>query len=236
MLPSAMGRLMEKEMEALSKIERGERPRTFVVGGAKIDTKLRLVEHLLLSGKADRVLVGGLVGLLLLKAKGVKLGEKTEKTLKKFAQYEAQAKRIVEIGKGRLYLPSDIAYDDEGKRAEALIEELPVDGPILDIGINTMALFSKFIEGSATVVANGPMGVFERWEFSTGTNEILMAMARCDGYTVIGGGELGTAASFLGLEGEVDHISTGGGAMLAYLSGDKLPAIEALRESAKLFG
>ena len=235
-LPSAAGRLTEKELAALKRVlERPERPSTYVLGGAKIEDKVPVIENILSTGKADHVLVGGNVGKVFLKAAGHAFGDAEEQMLAKAVEQIQKAKSILAKHPSSVEMPTDFGTFEGGKRLEIPIVELAKAGPCLDIGSQTAQKFSKIIRGSKTVVAGGPMGVFEQEGFESGTRTILEAMAGSGAFTVIGGGHLGGYADILGITKRLSHVSTAGGAMLSLLAGEELPAIEALVSAAKRY-
>ncbi len=234
-LPTVAGKVMEKELTVLNKIFDPERPAVFIIGGAKVDTKLEIVKNILKNGKADKILLGGLLVNVFLEAKGYKIGEINKGCIKKFDSYISEAKNILKEDGDKIELPDDVAIEKDGKRYEVSCNELQGENRILDIGLDTIVKYSNIIVNSKTVVANGPLGLFEREDFALGTREILDAMTKCRHFTVVGGGELGGYAEILGVSGKIKHLSTGGGATLALLSGEKLPVIKALEESAKKF-
>ncbi|MHA1835905.1 MAG: phosphoglycerate kinase [Candidatus Odinarchaeia archaeon] len=231
-LPTVAGRLMEKELKVLNKIMEPLRPSVFIVGGAKVKTKLKLIKNILKNGKADKVLIGGLLTNIFLKASGYNIGKINQKTIEGFNELFAEAKRILEKYSNKIEIPLDIAFEKEGKRVETEISNIPKNHLILDIGLDTIVKYSNIIVKAKTVVANGPMGAFEKEKFALGSQEILDAMTHCKDFTVVGGGELGGYANLLGLAHKIKHLSTGGGATLALLSGQELPVIKALKESA----
>jgi phosphoglycerate kinase len=233
-LPSAAGRLTEKELAALEKVlERPERPSTFVLGGAKIEDKVPVIENILSTGKADHVLVGGNVGKVFLKAAGHTFSDSEEQMLAPAVEQIRKAKSILANHQGRVLMPTDFGTFEKGKRVEASITELTRAGRCLDIGPQTAEKFTDVIRASKTVVAGGPMGVFEQEGFESGTKAILESMADSGAFTVIGGGHLAGYADLLGLSKRFSHVSTAGGAMLSLLAGEELPAIEALVSAAK---
>ncbi|MEM2109094.1 MAG: phosphoglycerate kinase [Candidatus Odinarchaeota archaeon] len=234
-LPSVAGKVMEKELTVLNKIFDPDRPAVFIIGGAKIDTKLEILKNILKNGKADKILLGGLLINLFLEAKGYKIGELNRKTIDKFDHYLKETENILREYEDNIELPTDVAIEEGGKRYEVSCDELNRENKILDIGLDTIVKYSNIIVNSKTVVANGPLGLFEREDFALGTREILDAMTRCKNFTVVGGGELGGYAEILGLSGKISHLSTGGGATLALLSGEELPVIKALEEAARKF-
>jgi phosphoglycerate kinase len=233
-LPSAAGRLMEKELAALKRVlERPERPSTYALGGAKIEDKVPVIENILSTGKADHVLVGGNVGKVFLKAAGHTFNDAEEEMLATAIEQIEKAKSILAKHHGGVVMPTDFGTFEKGKRLDISIAELARAGRCLDIGPQTAQKFSDIIRASKTVVAGGPMGVFEQEGFESGTRTVLETMADSSAFTVIGGGHLAGYAGILGITGRFSHVSTAGGAMLSLLAGEELPAIEALVGAAK---
>ena len=136
---------------------------------------------------------------------------------------------------GRIKIPTDVALNVEGKRNGTNIDNLPQNYSLFDIGIDTLVKYIGIIDEAGTIIANGPMGVFEDSEFSIGTNEIFSAIARSKGMTVVGGGETAMAFNQMGLAGGIRHVSTGGGACISFMSGETMPALEAMRRSKDHF-
>jgi phosphoglycerate kinase len=233
-LPSAAGRLMEKELAALKKLlERPDRPCTYLLGGAKIEDKVPVIENILRSRKADHVLVSGNVSKVFLKAEGHRFDEADEEELAKAPEQIQKAKRMLGTYQDRILMPTNFGTLEEGKRIETPINKLARAGRSLDIGIETAERFAQIVRESKTVVAGGPMGVFEQDGFENGTRIVLEAMAESGAFTVIGGGHLVGYAGILGIAEKFSHASTAGGAMLSLLAGEDLPAIVALVEFAK---
>jgi phosphoglycerate kinase len=197
-----------------------------ILGGAKVSDKLSVVDNLL--DRVDRLLVGGGMAYTFLKAQGKSIGkslcedEHLDTCRKAIAK--AKAKKV------ELCLPVDhVVADRFAADADAMeCAEIPPDKMGLDIGPRTRALFTEKIADARTVVWNGPMGVFEMERFRAGTEAVGRALARCTGTTVVGGGDSVAAIHLLGLESEVTHVSTGGGASLELLEGKVLPGIAAL--------
>lgn len=236
-MPSAAGLLMEKEITELSlALEDNSSLVTFVFGGSKIADTLKAINNILNGNKVDKILLAGLVANLFLFSKGIDIGEPNIENLKRegFLEYQEAAKKILKENAEKVILPIDVAIKKEGKREDIRIEDLPVRYPIYDIGIETFVKFSKFIKESEIVVINGPAGVFEEKEFAYGTYEILRAAGEAK-HSIIGGGHTASVAQMLDLDKKVSHISTGGGASIEFLSGEKLPGIEALERSKILF-
>ena len=234
LLPSAAGRLMEKELAALKRlIVEPDRPSTYILGGAKVEDKVPVIDNLLSTGKADHVLVGGNVAKVFLKAADRKFSQADEQELTGVTDEVLKANRIMSKYRKRIVLPIDFGTALDGKRADTPVAKLPRAGRALDIGSKTAERFSEIISESKTVVAAGPMGVFEEDGFETGTKAVLESMANSDAFTVIGGGHLSGYAGILGISEALSHVSTAGGAMLSLLAGEELPAIAALVDAAK---
>jgi phosphoglycerate kinase len=234
LLPSAAGRLMEKELVALKRlIVEPDRPSTYILGGAKVEDKVPVIDNLLSTGKADHVLVGGNVAKVFLKAADRKFSQADEQELASVTDEVLKANRIMSKYRKRIVLPIDFGTALDGKRADTPVAKLPRAGRALDIGSKTAERFSEIISESKTVVAAGPMGVFEEDGFETGTKAVLESMANSDAFTVIGGGHLSGYAGILGISDKLSHVSTAGGAMLSFLAGEELPAIAALVDAAK---
>jgi len=234
LLPSAAGRLMEKELAALKRLlSQPGHPSTYLLGGAKVEDKVPVIENILGTKKADHVLVGGMVAKMLLKAAGQKFNESEEAELAEVADQVQKAWSILAKYRGHIILPVDFGTLEDGKRVETPIQKLSKSGRSLDIGAETAEKFASIISESKTVVASGPMGVFEQDWFEMGTRTVLETMANSNAFTVIGGGHLSGYAAILGIEKRFSHVSTAGGAMLTLLAGEELPAITALVESAK---
>ena len=239
LLPTYAGRLMEREIKGLSRALSPERPCIYILGGAKVDDSLKIIENVFGRKVADEVLTGGLVGHAFLEAAGRDIGVPNRRLLleKKFKEEIDRAKELLVSHGEMIKIPKDVVVDDHGKPKELTLEQLPTELPICDVGGRTIAEYSRRIAGAKTVVANGPLGRFENPDFAWGTFEILNAMARSKAFTVIGGGHMVAAAQAAGLTDKIKHISTGGGACISFLSGEKLPVVEMLmRAKIKLGG
>jgi phosphoglycerate kinase len=233
MLPSVSGRLMEKELDAVSTLlAEPKRPCVYSLGGAKVEDKLPVIENILSRGKADKVLLGGVPAKLFLRARDVKT-KINDAEIRDFKQFLERAAKLTQKYKEHIEVPLDLACEDkQGKRIDLPANSPPNGGEALDIGAKTLEKYSKIVKGAATAVANGPLGVFERNGFDKGTKELLEAMAESGGYTVIGGGHLVGLASIQGIDEKFSHVSTAGGAMLSLLSGESLPGVDALVRAA----
>ncbi len=235
-LPAAAGRLMEKELRAINAaLFEPKHPSTYVLGGAKVEDKLPVIENILKLQKTDTVLLGGLMAKVFLKAMGIELGRGNDEELKGFLGYIERAKIILAKYPNRVRVPVDLATLRDNKRVEAPLTKLEHDEVSLDIGSETAKEYTQTIKESKTVVANGPMGVFEKEGFDLGTKTILRAIASCNGTTLIGGGHLAGLASLLEMEKSFTHVSTAGGAMLSMLAGETLPGVEALVQAAEKY-
>ena len=236
-LPTIAGRLMEKELDAFNTVlVKSARPSVFVLGGAKVEDKLPVMEHILRNSRADKILLGGIPGKAFLKARGFRLGPKNEEEMKGLEKCVEQAKTMLSSFPNHIEIPVDLAVLRNEKRLEVTPKELPVNESILDIGHRTTSRYVEAVSKAKTVVANGPLGVFEKNGFDYGTKSTLEAIGKCDGYTVIGGGHLVGLASIVGIEDQFSHLSTAGGAMLSLLAGERLPVIDALERAAERHG
>ncbi len=235
-LPSAAGRIMERELNALGKAtESPEKPCVYVIGGAKADDALRISKFVLDNDVADEVLTGGVAGHLFLAAKGVDLGKPNVEFLKKkeLMGFVGGIGELVKVYPDRIKIPSDLAVDVNGKRKEIAVEELPTNYQICDIGTKTIREYDEIISKAKSIVISGPMGVFENKEFMKGTKEILEAIAKSKAFSLIGGGHTVAAVEQLGLEKKMGYVSTAGGALIEFLMGEKLPGVAALEAAAK---
>jgi phosphoglycerate kinase len=236
-LPQAVravaGRLMAKELEALKQAYHNpQRPSVYVIGGAKAEDKLPIIENILKTGKADRVLVGGVVADVFLRASGTDFGEAENRKLEKASALLEKARSILENYKDRVVLPRDLALSRNGKRVDVPIGQGTNGDVVRDIGRETSSQYAEIIKESKTVVSSGPLGVFEEKGYELGSRTVLEAMAAQGACSVVGGGHMGSYASLLGLDERITHVSTAGGAMLAFLAGEELPGVKALVDAA----
>ena len=235
-LPSFAGRVMQKELEILSRVSKNpDRPAILAVGGSKIDDSMKVMERMLFTNACDKVLTSGLMGLVFMVARGDEVGEATHATLvKKKADLEIPlAKKLLAKYASKIEVPVDLAICVNDKRIEIPSSSLPTDFPIFDIGEKTIKRYRQIIHEAATIVGNGPAGMFEKSGFDKGTNELLKAMHESKAFTVVGGGHLALAAEQAGYLDKLAHVSTGGGAYILFMSGEKLPAVDALVNSAE---
>ncbi|MBQ1809534.1 MAG: phosphoglycerate kinase [Erysipelotrichaceae bacterium] len=228
-LPSAAGFLIEKELKYLGKaLDDPKRPFVAVLGGAKVSDKIGVIENLL--DKADKVIVGGGMAYTFYKAMGYNVGT----SLLEEDKVEVAAE-FIKKGGDKLILPVDnvIANDFDNPTDIKVVPSCKIpDGYMgLDIGPETIKLFTEELAGAKTVFWNGPMGVFEKEEFAKGTIGVCEAIANLeDCMSIIGGGDSASAAKNLGYADKISHISTGGGASLEYMEGKILPGIAIIEE------
>lgn len=221
-LPSAMGLLLQKEVEVLLGLRNDpKRPFVAVLGGAKISDKLGVVEALL--GVVDSLVIGGAMCFTFLAAQGHAIGD----SLWEPEQVDT-CRRLLQSGK-TIHLPEDLVGVDGRGEFATFGRNVPDGAKGFDIGPGTAAAFSDVIMEARTVFWNGPMGMFEDPRFEAGTRTVAQAMADTKAFTVVGGGDSAAALAQFGLDDDVDHVSTGGGASLELLELGDLPGLEALR-------
>lgn len=234
LLPSAAGRVMEKEVSALARIFNYEdSPKVFVLGGGKIHDSIKIIEYLSKKRIADRILTGGLIAELFAVAKGINIGKQNLQVLEKVGAISLipRVRKILLSG-----APIEIPVDFKTEVNNQVLEEPSnkVTGVIKDIGETTIEIYSSFIKEAKVITLRGPMGVIEDERFREGSIRLLKAALESPGYVIIGGGHM---ISMLGKDMSIDpnrvHVSTGGGALLLFLAGEKLPALEALHISAQ---
>ncbi len=238
-LPSAMGRLFEREYCVISELMAApERPCVFVLGGAKVSDAFLMMDTVLRNGAADQVLTGGLVGNILLAAKGETIGRGSVDFITKsgYGSYIEKAKELLAKYADRLVLPVDLGYIEEGQRRECAVGTVPEEITALDVGEKTAERYSDSIAKAKTVFVNGPMGVFEQAESELGTRTVFEALAKTSAYTVVGGGDSVTAAAKYAVTDQLGYVCTGGGALIRFLTGEELPVVKALRHAAEKFG
>lgn len=232
-IPSVAGFLMENELEFLGEaLADPARPFAMIIGGAKVSSKIILLENIL--SKVDALIIGGGMANTFLKAQGYAVGKsKVEGDQVEFAKnmiFQAKERGV------NLLLPSDVVvaerFEAESPNKTIPVDKVPEDQMILDIGPETVVRFSSEIRPCQTVVWNGPMGVFEFPAFARGTKAIasLLAKMKSHATTIIGGGDSAAAVEKLGLADKMSHVSTGGGASLKFLEGNVLPGVAALND------
>lgn len=234
LLPSAIGRVMERELRALARVvDQAEHPCVYVVGGAKPEEKVPIIRNVLERGAADRVLTGGVTGQIFLAARGYDLGA-TKRLLEEqgWLEYVEVAEAIIKEFGERVVTPIDLAVEEDGRRVEIELDRLPAREEIKDIGTRTIGQYAEVLKNARAAVMNGPLGVFEEEGFEKGTLEVLRALADSRAFSLVGGGHIVGAANSYGLADRISHISTAGGALMRYLAGRPLPGLEALKAAA----
>jgi phosphoglycerate kinase len=235
-LPSAMGRLFEKEYTIISDILKSpERPCIFVLGGAKIEDAFLMMDKVLKEETADAVLTGGLVANVVAVAKDIDIGKASEDFIykKNFGDCIERAREILDAYSDKIVVPEDFAYVEDGVRHEVSVGEIPQDKLLIDIGHKTIDRYVNIIHQAGTVFMNGPMGVFEKELSDLGTKAVWEAAANTKGFSVIGGGDSIAAANLFGVSERLGYVCTGGGALVRFLSGEELPVVKALKDAAK---
>ncbi len=235
---SAGGLLMEKEVSTLSRVFSGApRPVVMVLGGTKVDDSIDVARHVLANGIADQVIVIGVVANVFLIAAGYNIGKPSTQLIAqlKYQPEIEKAKEILSLYRDRVVMPDSVAVRQENRRVEYPVDKIPEDAPVLDLGMDSLVSLVQTIKKAGTVVFNGPAGVFEDADFATGTYELLKAASKVE-FSVVGGGHTAAVIEKMGIERDFTHISTGGGACIEFLTGKKLPAVDALEQSKKLFG
>jgi phosphoglycerate kinase len=221
-LPSAAGRLLQKEVEVMGGLrDHPKRPFVAVLGGAKVSDKLGVIESLL--QVVDSLVIGGGMCFTFLAAKGYPVGD----SICELDQITT-CRRLLDSGKP-IYLPDDLVGLDANGNFATFGSRLPDGAKGLDIGPGSAAAFSDVIMDARTVFWNGPMGMFEDERFEAGTRTVAEAMAATKAFTIVGGGDSAAALAQFKLDDEVDHVSTGGGASLELLELGDLPGLAALR-------
>ncbi len=231
LLPAVAGLLMEREIRFLGRVlESPDKPFVAIIGGAKVSTKIAVLESLL--SKVTSFIIGGGMAYTFLKVQGYQTGKSLveEELLDTAGSFlDKASKQQVQV-----LLPVDhrVASEFSEQAAGEYVAQaaIPEDKIGMDIGAKTLERYKQVIETAKTVFWNGPLGVFEFPEFAEGTLEVARAVAACRGTTVIGGGDVVAAVKQFGLDDKISHVSTGGGASLEFLEGKKLPGITALQD------
>ena len=237
-IPSAAGLIMESELKTINAaLENVKKPCVFLLGGMKADDSINIMENVLKNGTSDFILTTGLVANIILLAAEVDIGKVNKKFIeeKGYLSIVKKSRKLLKKYGDSIIYPEDLAIEDEdGERRDVAIDSMP-NKPIFDIGIETIKNYAKIIRNAKTIFANGPAGVFENPKFAIGTEDLLNAIASSEGFSIIGGGHIAAAAVSMGFGEKMNHISSGGGACISLLAGEKLAAVEALRNSAKKF-
>ncbi|MCH9657349.1 phosphoglycerate kinase [archaeon] len=229
-LPACAGRIVEREVRNLDEIMTvAKAPHVIVLGGSKVPDRLEAIKMLIKNGRADHILLTGLIGNVFMRAQArikYPLGIKRED------EVVAKAHALIGEYPDVFTTPVDVAIDKDGQRMEMDVRDIKTGDKIYDLGPKTVEHYSKIISSAGTVFISGPAGFFEKENFSYGTRRLLDAIANSMATTIVSGGHLTTALKEQGLEEKINHISTAGGALVLYLTGSKLPMIKALETAA----
>jgi phosphoglycerate kinase len=231
LLPSYGGRLLIGELEALQAItEDPERPCVYMLGGSRAGDAFGMIQQVLSDNSADAILTSGLVGQVFMLANGLSLGKASERMIKEkgYGRYIDEAAGYLIRHRNKIVYPRDVAFERHGRREEVQVDALPQDEMIFDIGKDTVSLFASEIEHSKTIFVNGPVGIYEDDISSMGTRNLWKAVEEANGFTVIGGGDTVTSFEKFTDTSKLNYVSTAGGALIQYLSGVRLPLLEAM--------
>lgn len=224
-LPSCAGLLLEKEIENLRRImHKTEHPFVAIIGGVKISTKIKVIKGFL--EKADSLILGGALANTVISAKGFAIGRSVVE------QGMIEEAKKLELTNNKLHIPLDVvvSVDPSGNAPTRIapVGNTKAEEMILDIGPDTIQIFNQIISDAKMIVWNGPMGLFEVGKFLSGSEQVAQKVAQSSAFTLIGGGDTIFLLEQLNLLDKMDHVSTGGGAMLKFLANEKLPGIQAL--------
>lgn len=231
LLPSYAGRLLMQELNALQSITKdAARPCIYMLGGARAGDAFGMIEQVLKDGSADKLLLSGLIGQIFMIADDINIGKSSAGFIhsKGFDQYIPAAKTFLANHRTKIAYPSDVAVDVDGKRRNLSLASLSDEMDIADIGDQTIADYQKLIARSSTIFVNGPCGIYENEMFERGTKELWNTVADAEGFSVIGGGDSVTSFAKYTDNTKINYISTAGGALIRYLSGVRLPLLEAM--------
>ena len=229
-LPACAGRIVEREVRNLDEIMTvAKAPHVIVLGGSKVPDRLEAIKMLIKTGRADHVLLTGLIGNVFMRAQA---RVKYPLGIKREDEVVAKAHALIGEYPNVFTTPVDVAIDKDGQRVDMDVRDLQTGDKIYDLGPKTIDHYSKIIASAGTVFISGPAGFFEKKDFSLGTRGLLDAVANSMATSLVSGGHLTTALKEQGLEEKINHISTAGGALVLYLTGEKLPMIKALESAA----
>lgn len=233
-LPAAGGTLLIQEVTALNKVlESPEKPTVFVLGGLKISDAFGMMKQVLENGAADKILTCDITGHIMLIASGYNIGAVNEKFIKDCSLdvFVESARSFLKDYPEKILYPCDLAFAKEGVRQEIKVSDFPTEELCLDIGQGTIEVYKQELARAGTIFVNGPAGVYENGLFAEGTREIWSTIAECKGYSVIGGGDTVSAAQRFIDTAKINYVCTAGGAMVRYLSGVKMPLVEAMKKA-----
>ncbi len=230
-MPACAGRIVEREMRNLDEIMTvAKAPHVIVLGGSKVADRLEAIKLLIQNGRADHILLTGLIGNVFMRAQArikYPLGIQREN------EVVAKAHSLIGEYPDVFSTPADVAIDKDGERVEVNVRDLVTGDKIYDLGQKTLEHYSKIIAGAGTVFISGPAGFFEKENFAMGTERLLHAVANSMATTIVSGGHLSYALKMYGLAEKINHVSTAGGALVMYLTGKTLPMIRVLQDAAR---
>ena len=230
-LPACAGRIVEREVRKLDEIMTvAKAPHVIVLGGAKVLDRLEAIKLLIKNGRADHVLLTGLIGNVFMRAQG---RIKSALGIKREEEIVAKAHSLIGEYPDVFSTPVDVAVDKDGSRVEVDVRDVNKGDLVYDLGPKTIEHYNKIISGAGTVFISGPPGFFEKEQFSYGTKALLEGVANSMATTIVSGGHLTSALKRYGLMEKINHISTAGGALVLYLTGERLPMIQSLEDAAK---
>ena len=230
-LPACAGRIVEHEVKKLDEIMTvAKAPHVIVLGGAKVLDRLEAIKLLIKNGRADHVLLTGLIGNVFMRAQG---RIKSALGIKREEEIVTKAHSLIGEYPDVFSTPVDVAVDKDGSRVELDVRDVNKGDLVYDIGPKTIEHYNKIISGAGTVFISGPAGFFEKKQFSYGTKALLEGVANSMATTIVSGGHLNFALKKYGLIEKINHISTAGGALVLYLTGERLPMIQSLEDAAK---
>ena len=238
--PNIAGRLMENEIKNIEAFKQSnEHPKMAILGGSKIADAIQVARPFLEKNIVDQIILGGVVANIFLWASGVDIGLRNKEFIikhnKNYEKLIAECKSILSKYPTNIYMPVDFVLNPSQNRIN-IGEHIPDKDLIADIGIESVLKFSKLIEKAKNIFLNGPMGMYEINEYSLGTRELFNDVAQADALKIVGGGHTINAINGFSLEPSMGYISTGGGALINYLSGESIPVVEALIKNRALFG
>jgi 3-phosphoglycerate kinase len=238
-IPNIAGLLIQKETEAVDNfMHAGVKGCIAILAGAKIEDSISVAHSFIERKLVSRILVGGVVANAFIWASGRDIGKRNEEFIRNNNRHADKyldiCREILMDNRDIIHLPEDLILNPSRRRID-LNEEVPEDQIIADIGPDTIAAFSREIRKAKHIFINGPMGMYEIADYASGTNEILKEVANARALKLAGGGHTISALEMLGLENRIDHISTGGGALISYLSGEPMPVMESLSKSRDKF-
>lgn len=241
LLPSAAGLTMDRELTALAQaVDHPEPPAVYFLGGSKPEDSIAVMKANFAKGTLDTALLGGLVANLFLLARGHELGKPSMELLEKknILPLLPEAEKLFEQYDSQILTPEDVVLKDgHGKAQTVWVDDLPMNFPILDLGPESIKTYVEEIENAGSLMMNGPAGLYEEPPFDKGTRAVLRAFSESDAFSLLGGGHTVTAIGEFGLSfDDFGYVSLAGGALMSYLTGETLPAVEALKKNKERFG